>query len=138
MPSLRRLAGRDRPATVFVEAPLGLLDVLRDGAAPLSGEGPGRSDADGLRVAIVIPTFRRGSGGHATIATLVRGLEARGQNVELVLVDQQNRHGADDVDALFKDFFGPMKAPVMNTAPWAMFMMRWIPKIKVKPSANSA
>lgn len=114
MPSLRRLAGRDRPATVSVEAPLGLLDVLRDGAAPLSGDGPSRAEADGLRVAIVIPTFRRGSGGHATIANLVRGLEARGQNVVLFLVDQQGRHGADDVDALFKEFFGPMQAPVIK------------------------
>ena len=32
----------------------------------------------------------------------------------------------------------PMKAPDMNTAPWAMFMMRWMPKISVKPRANSA
>lgn len=114
MPSLRRLAGRDKPAAVSVEAPLALLDVLRDGPAPLSGEGPARAGADRLRVAIVIPSFRRGSGGHATIANLVRGLEARGHQVVLFLVDQQERHGADDPDALFKDFFGPVAAPVLR------------------------
>ena len=114
MPSLRRLAGRDRPATVPVEAPLALLDVLRDGPAPLSSEGPGRAGAAGLRIAVVIPSFRRGSGGHATIANLVRGLEARGHQLALFLVDQQGRHAADDVDALFKTFFGPVAAPVLQ------------------------
>ena len=34
--------------------------------------------------------------------------------------------------------YKPMKAPDMNTAPWAMFMMRWMPKIKVNPRANKA
>ena len=114
MPSLRRLAGRDRPARVAVEAPLALLDVLRDGAAPLSGTGPGRARADRLRVAVVIPSFRRGSGGHATIANLVRGLEARGHQVALFLVDQQGRHRDDDVDARFKEFFGPVAARVLR------------------------
>ena len=114
MPSLRRLAGRDRPATVPVEAPLALLDVLRDGPAPLSGEGPSRAGAHRLRVAVVIPSFRRGSGGHATIATLVRGLEARGHQLALFLVDQQGRHPDDDVEHLFESFFGPVGAPVLK------------------------
>ena len=84
MPSLRRLAGRDRPATVAVavEAPLALLDILRNGPAALTGAGPARVGADRLRVAVVIPPFRRGSGGHATIANLVRGLEARRQTLQ--------------------------------------------------------
>ncbi len=114
MPSLRRLAGRDRSARVAVEAPLRLLDVLRDGPAPLSGDGPARAQADRLRVAVVIPSFRRGSGGHATIANLVRGLEARGHQLALFLVDQQGRHAEDDVDALFGEFFGPVAAPVLR------------------------
>jgi O-antigen biosynthesis protein len=114
MPSLRRLAGRDRPARVSVEAPLALLDVLRDGPAPLSGAGPDRAGAERLRVAVVIPSFRRGSGGHATIANLVRGLEARGHQVALFLVDQQDRHGDDDVQELFESFFGPVRARVLK------------------------
>ena len=114
MPSLRRLAGRNRSAPVRVEAPLALLDVRREGPAPLSGEGPARALADRLRVAFVIPSFRRGSGGHATIANLVRGLEARGHQLALFVVDQQGRHAEDDVEQLFSSFFGPLAAPVLK------------------------
>ncbi len=112
MPSLRRLAGRDRPAPIAIEVPGALLDVLRSGAAPLSGEGPLRARADRLRVAVVLPSFRRGSGGHATIADLVRGLEGRGHQVALFVVDQQGRHG-DDVAEQFAEFFGPVQGPVL-------------------------
>jgi glycosyltransferase involved in cell wall biosynthesis len=93
-----------------------MLGVLRDGAAPLmprAARAGGRDDA--LRVALVIPQFRRGSGGHKTIADLVRGLEARGHAIELLLVDEEARHaGADDasLQALFIDFFGPVRAAV--------------------------
>jgi len=114
MPSLRRLAGRDRPATVSVKAPLALLAALRDGPAPLSGEGPARTQVDRLRVAVVVPSFRRGSGGHATIANLVRGLEARGHQLALFLVDQEGRHASDDVEQLFESFFGPVAGPVLD------------------------
>lgn len=114
MPSLKRLTGRDRPPPATVGAPLRLLEVLRDGPAPLSGEGPARARADRLRVAVVVPSFRRGSGGHATIANLVRSLEARGHELALFLVDQEERHGGDDVDARFKEFFGPVAAPVLR------------------------
>lgn len=48
MPSLRRLTGRDRPAPTRIEAPLALLDVMRDGPAPLRGDGPERAQADRL------------------------------------------------------------------------------------------
>ncbi len=113
MPSLRRLAGRPKPSPIAVEAPLALLDVLRDGPAALRGDGPARAEADRLRIAVVIPSFRRGSGGHATIANLVRGLEARGHQLALFLVDQQGRHGEDDAGALFSEFFGPVAAPVL-------------------------
>ena len=114
MPSLRRLAGRDRAAAVSVEAPLALLAALRDGPAPLSGKGPERAQADRLRIAVVIPSFRRGSGGHATIANLVRGLEARGHQLALFLVDEQGRHADDDVAQLFASFFGPVAGPVLR------------------------
>ncbi len=114
MPSLRRLAGRDRPTTVSVEAPLRLLDVLRDGPAPLSGDGPARAQTDRLRVAVVIPPFRRGSGGHAAIAALVRGLEARGHQLALFLADTHARQAGDDVEALFEAFFGPVAGPVLR------------------------
>ena len=34
--------------------------------------------------------------------------------------------------------YSAMKAPVMNTAPWARFRIWWMPNTSVKPMANSA
>jgi glycosyltransferase involved in cell wall biosynthesis len=92
-----------------------MLEALRDGAVDLAPGGAGRADADALTIAVAIPQFRRGSGGHKTIADLVRGLEARGHAVTLWLVDEEGRHAGEHDDALqevFREFFGPMRAPL--------------------------
>ncbi len=92
-----------------------MLEALRDGAAPLSGGGATRADADQLSVAVVVPQFRRGSGGHKTITDLVRGLEARGHALSLWLVDEEGLHdGASEgeLQQVFREFFGPMLAPL--------------------------
>ncbi|WP_027005369.1 glycosyltransferase family 4 protein [Conexibacter woesei] len=108
----RRLRGAEPP----LEAPRVpfMLEALRDGAAPLAARAAAEGGA--LRVALVIPQFRRGSGGHKTIADLVRGLEDRGHRLELLLIDEEGRHAgqADDaaLRALFIDFFGPVGADV--------------------------
>jgi glycosyltransferase involved in cell wall biosynthesis len=106
-----RLPRRSRPAPLSIGAPAALLEFLRDGAvAPADGPSPAHGP---LRVAIVIPPFRRGSGGHRTIADLVRGLEARGHGVSLWLDDDEGRHaGDDDVGALFREYFGPVAGDV--------------------------
>jgi glycosyltransferase involved in cell wall biosynthesis len=103
MPLLRR-----RPIPLRVPTPAALLEFLRDGPVPLSGEPVGES----LRVAVVAPQFRRGSGGHKTIADLVRGLEARGHSLSLWIEDEENRHEGEDVDGLWHSFFGRVDAPV--------------------------
>ena len=59
--------------------------------------GAGAADAAtapgaSLRIAVVVPQFRRGSGGHKTIADLVRGLEARGHALSLWVEDEEGRH----------------------------------------------
>jgi glycosyltransferase involved in cell wall biosynthesis len=112
---LRRLAGRDRPSPLPVASPAGLLDLLRDGPAALVAGGANRSEAESLSVAIVVPPFRRGSGGHGTIAHLVRGLEARGHACSLWVIDDEQRHQRES-DArtaeLFRGFFGPVQAPI--------------------------
>lgn len=118
--TLRRLAGRERPAVLDVVVPEALLRLQRDGAAPLA-EGPaGTTRAPGpLDVAFVIPAFRHGSGGHATIANLVRGLEARGHTCSLWLTDDERRHAGesdDETQRHFRDFFGPVDAPLHHTA----------------------
>jgi O-antigen biosynthesis protein len=104
MPLLRR---RDRPP-LRAAAPAALLQFLREGAAPLSGATPGEA----LRVAVVVPQFRRGSGGHKTIADLVRGLEARGHTLSIWVEDEEGRHEGEDVEGLWHSFFGRVDAPV--------------------------
>lgn len=106
---------RRRAAPLRIGAPDRLLDVLRDGPAPLHGAEPGA--AEPLRIAFVIPQFRRGSGGHAAIAELVRGLETNGHQVELIVADEENRHARDDPAALFRDFFGPVQARISTGEP---------------------
>ncbi len=62
---------------------------------------------------MVIPSFRRGSGGHDTIAHLVRGLEGAGHHCSLWLADDEDRHATEsaaDVERSFHDFFGPTRA----------------------------
>lgn len=115
-PLLRRGGAAEREPRPVRVPPL-LLEALRDGPVPLrSGAGV----ADGpLAVAVVIPQFRRGSGGHHTIADLVRGLEARGHVLSLWLVDEEGRHdGQSDADlrVLFTRFFGPVEADVRRLA----------------------
>jgi len=108
---LRRTATGPRP----VRVPWALLDVLRDGPAALSGDAGDRAEAAQLHVAVVVPPFRRGSGGHATLANLMRGLEARGHRCSVWVDDDEGRHDGEDdaaIDALFKRFFGPLRATV--------------------------
>jgi glycosyltransferase involved in cell wall biosynthesis len=95
--------------------PSGLLEALRDGPVALSCESPARAEAAALRLAVVVPSFRRGSGGHATIANLLRGLEAAGHHCSVWVLDDEGRHAAereDETAALFTNFFGPLRGPV--------------------------
>jgi O-antigen biosynthesis protein len=102
------LLKRASPPPMRIPVPRALLEVERSGAAALSGETPGES----LRVAVVVPQFRRGSGGHKTIADLVRGLEARGHEPSIWVEDEEGRHHGDDVDGLWHSFFGRVAKPV--------------------------
>ena len=104
------LRGR-RPRTLPVAAPSALLEVARDGVVALDGAGaPGEGP---LRVAFVVPPFRRGSGGHHTISDLVRALEARGHACSLWIEDDEARHAAESAEqtaASWVEFFGPVAA----------------------------
>ena len=111
---VRRLKDRlrRRPRPLLAAVPARLLDVLRDGPAPLTA--PSGLPPDRLRVAIVVPQFRRGSGGHQTIAHLVRGLERR-HEVELWLQDDEDRHTGEtehETQHLFRSYFGATRAPL--------------------------
>jgi glycosyltransferase involved in cell wall biosynthesis/GT2 family glycosyltransferase len=128
--SLERRDGRpggvevavEAPSTVRVEPVPGrehplqtIVELRRDGPAPLLRPVPGMSARERLRVAVVIPPFTRGSGGHRTICTLVRELERMGHTCSLWLDDPGGVHRGQG-DALLRrhvdDWFGPVAAPV--------------------------
>ena len=88
---------------------LAIARLEREGPAALT---PTPASADPLRVAIVVPHFRRGSGGHTTIANLVRGLEARGHRCSIWIHDPDRRSGGADA---FRESFGPFAATVHDT-----------------------
>jgi len=103
--ALRR---RRTPPPMRVPLPRALLEYERSGPAPLSGATAGEA----LDVAVVVPQFRRGSGGHHTIANLVRGLEERGHVPSIWVEDEEGRHHGEDVDGLWHSFFGRVAKPV--------------------------
>jgi glycosyltransferase involved in cell wall biosynthesis len=125
-PSLRRLAGRARGAgdgePLRVPVPDGLLEVLGDGPAPLASRRAGLDPA-ALRLAWVVPQFRRGSGGHSTIANLIRGLEELGHRSSVWVLDEEGRHaGVSDASLgrSWREFFGPMEGEVrLGLGAWA-------------------
>jgi glycosyltransferase involved in cell wall biosynthesis len=72
--------------------------------APVSAAGDGA-----LEVAFVVPGFRRGSGGHVSIAGLLRGLEGRGHACSVWIDDPGGGSGGAEA---FRAFFGPFAAEV--------------------------
>ncbi|MCW2986128.1 MAG: hypothetical protein JWR63_3698 [Conexibacter sp.] len=110
---LQRTRGGAEREPRRVRTPPLLLEALRDGAVPLRPAGGPTTGP--LQVAVVMPQFRRGSGGHHTVADLVRGLEARGHTISLWVVDDEGRHEGQDeqqLQELFETFFGPVRARV--------------------------
>jgi glycosyltransferase involved in cell wall biosynthesis/SAM-dependent methyltransferase/GT2 family glycosyltransferase len=89
--------------------------LARDGAVPLLDPVPGLADRDGLHIAVVIPPFRRGSGGHSTIYNLLTRLEERGHTVSTWLHDPQGRLRDEwpaVIRANLREYFRPVAGPV--------------------------
>jgi glycosyltransferase involved in cell wall biosynthesis len=69
---------------------------------------PPTASGERLSIATVIPSFRRGSGGHATIVRLLEALRARGHEVSVWLEDHEARHArerASFTKRSFHEFF---------------------------------
>ncbi len=88
--------------------------VRRDGPTPLLAPVPGMSERERLRLAMVIPTFSRGSGGHNTLFQIFSRLERRGHVCSTWLVDPHIAAGTvwpavlrDEVREYFAPFEGP-------------------------------
>ena len=86
--------------------------LLRDGPAPLleprSVDGP-------LHIAIAIPFFRRGSGGHNSIFQMAWHLERMGHTVSLWVHDPLGRHAhqqASEIRRDLREWFAPLEASV--------------------------
>ena len=68
-----------------------VLSLSRTGAAPLLDATPGMSERPCLHIAVVIPQFARGSGGHGSIFQIVRGLERMGHTCSIWVHDPLGR-----------------------------------------------
>ena len=111
----RRLAGGPDPGPLRVVLPSCQAQAMAEGPVALRGDAAALVDAPSLRVAAVVPSFRRGSGGHATIANLLRGLEALEHRTSVWVLDDEGRHASEsaaETAALFHEFFGPLAGPV--------------------------
>lgn len=119
---LRGLLGRGRPASPPSSVPhASMLELLRRGPAPLSPRAA--ADAERLSVAAVIPSFRRGSGGHGTIARVLGELAGRGHEVSVWLEDSEGRHAREDpalTRRSFSEFFGAQELALQTDfSAWA-------------------
>jgi glycosyltransferase involved in cell wall biosynthesis len=89
--------------------------VLRDGPVPLLDPIPGMAERERLRLALIVPPWRRGSGGHNTLFQLLSRLEQRGHVCSVwvsdLLGETDNRWPAvlrEEINAWFAPFDGPV------------------------------
>jgi glycosyltransferase involved in cell wall biosynthesis/GT2 family glycosyltransferase len=89
--------------------------IWSEGPAPLLEAVPGMAERERLRLALVIPPFSRGSGGHNTLFQIFTRLERRGHVCSVWLADYHNH--MRDVRAArlrseIREFFAPFEGPV--------------------------
>jgi len=91
--------------------------IWANGPAPLLDPVPGMADRERLRLAMVIPMFARGSGGHNTLFQIFTRLEQRGHACSVWVADM---HGyAREVwpavlREQIREFFAPFEGPVFK------------------------
>jgi O-antigen biosynthesis protein len=89
--------------------------VWREGAAPLLAPVEGMADRERLRLAMVIPPFSRGSGGHNTLFQIFSRLERRGHTCSVWLADPEGYRRSVWPGVLrqeINDYFAPFEGPV--------------------------
>jgi glycosyltransferase involved in cell wall biosynthesis len=95
----------------YVEAAL----VRALGAMPLLDSVPGMAERERLRISMLLPGFRRVSGGHHTLLQILARLEQRGHVCNVWVHDVMHMHDADGPGVLrhdLRDYFAPVAAPV--------------------------
>ena len=91
--------------------------LAREGPAPLSEPVPGMAERERLRLALVIPPFRRGSGGHNSIFQIAERLERMGHVCSIWHYDPERRQDGDWPAVLRRaivEDFAPVRAPVFK------------------------
>jgi O-antigen biosynthesis protein len=91
--------------------------VEAEGPAPLQPPLPGMADRESLHIAVAIPSFQRGSGGHGTIFTLMAWLERIGHTCSIWLHDPHGHHRREAPAVLRRrigEEFTPLDAPVFK------------------------
>ena len=91
------------------------LQVWREGAVPLLDPVPGMADRKRLRIAMLLPQFRAGSGGHYLLLQVLSSLERRGHICSVWIYDSVRMHESDWPGVLRWDLralFAPVDAPV--------------------------
>jgi glycosyltransferase involved in cell wall biosynthesis len=107
---LKQMASGPPVNDEYVEARV-LGELLR---APAGATLTPPVDGAVLHVAFIVPFFQQGSGGHMTIANLVRALERRGHRCSLWIDDPGSRCGGGPEGAArdLRAWFGPFEASV--------------------------
>ncbi|HEX5896444.1 MAG TPA: glycosyltransferase family 4 protein, partial [Thermoleophilaceae bacterium] len=93
-----------------------ILRLSREGPAPLEAPVAGMATKDMLHVAVLIPPFQRGSGGHNTIFTLIAALEEMGHTCTIWMYDPGGRHHeeASVLRRRIVEEFRPLRAPAFK------------------------
>jgi glycosyltransferase involved in cell wall biosynthesis len=89
--------------------------IWREGTTPLLDPVPGMAERERLRLALVIPPFNRGSGGHNTLFQIFTRLERRGHACSVWVHDYLGQTRAVWPAVLrgeINEFFAPLQGPV--------------------------
>jgi len=112
----RRGAAATPPALVkplFAE----VAELRRHGPAPLLAPPPGTSERERLHIAVVIPPFARGSGGHTSIFQMMLRHERMGHTCSIWVHDPIGVHAHEQESVLRRrivEEFAPVAAPVFK------------------------
>jgi glycosyltransferase involved in cell wall biosynthesis len=88
----------------------------REGPAPLLESSPDTAERDRLHIAVVIPPFARGSGGHTSIFQMMLRFERMGHTCSVWVHDPREQTGAEPAVLRRRvvEQFAPLAAPVLN------------------------
>jgi O-antigen biosynthesis protein len=94
-----------------------IAELSRHGPAPLLETLPGTSERDRLHIAMVIPPFTRGSGGHTSIFQMMLRFERMGHTCSIWVHDAIGVHAFERPAVLRRrvvEEFAPLAAPVFK------------------------